>query len=163
MKRKTSTIGAVVAALLVTTGTAAVGVSTAGVATAAPSSEEQVLSLTNGERGAAGCPALTADAQLGAAAKRHNDEMARTGNFSHTGADGSTPAQRVTDAGYTYRATAENIAMGQGTAEEVVGAWMASEGHRANILNCELRDLGVAFTTDAGGRTYWTQEFGARQ
>ncbi|MGM1059547.1 CAP domain-containing protein [Saccharothrix sp. Mg75] len=157
MTARTFAAGIAAAALL---STAAV---TTGTATAAPSSEEQVLSLTNGERAAVGCPALTANAQLGAAAKRHNDEMARTGNFSHTGVDGSTPAQRVTEAGYTYRTTAENIAMGQGTAEEVVGSWMASEGHRANILNCELRDLGVAFTTDAGGRTYWTQEFGLHQ
>ncbi|MDU0290872.1 CAP domain-containing protein [Saccharothrix longispora] len=153
MTARTFATGIAVAALLVTTGTA----------TAAPSSEEQVLSLTNGERAAAGCPALTADARLDSAAKRHNDEMARTGNFSHTGVDGSTPAQRVTEAGYTYRVTAENIAMGQGTAEEVVSSWMASEGHRANILNCDLRDLGVAFATDAGGRTYWTQEFGLHQ
>jgi uncharacterized protein YkwD len=118
------------------------------------------LALTNGERSAVGCPALAPNAQLAASAKRHSDDMARTGNFSHTGTDGSTAAQRVTDAGYPYRVMAENIAAGQGTAQEVVSSWMNSEGHRANIVNCELRDLGVAHAVDGSGKLYWTQDFG---
>ncbi|MFC5052865.1 CAP domain-containing protein [Saccharothrix xinjiangensis] len=142
-----------IAALIVTTGTA----------TAAPTYHDSVLSLTNQHRAAAGCPALAVNDQLAAAARRHNDEMARTGNFSHTGVDGSTAAQRVSESGYPYRVTAENIAAGQGTPHEVVRDWMNSEGHRANILNCELRDLGVAHAVDGGGRAYWTQEFGVRQ
>ncbi|MFD1146927.1 CAP domain-containing protein [Saccharothrix hoggarensis] len=153
MTTRTCTAGLAVAALLVTTG----------VATAAPTYADQVLSLTNAERSAVGCPALAPNAQLAAAAKRHNDEMARTGNFSHTGVDGSTPAQRVTEAGYQYRITAENIAAGQGTPEEVVRAWMNSSGHRANIVNCELRDLGVAHAVDGSAKSYWTQEFGVRR
>ncbi|GAB2965849.1 CAP domain-containing protein [Saccharothrix stipae] len=150
MKRRTFTVGAAVAALLFTTAPAI----------AAPTFEDRVLALTNGERSAAGCPALAANAQLAAAAKRHSDDMARTGNFSHTGTDGSTAAQRVTDAGYHFRLMAENIAAGQGTAEEVVSAWMSSESHRANIVNCELRELGVAHSVDGGNKAYWTQDFG---
>ncbi|MFC6088756.1 CAP domain-containing protein [Saccharothrix lopnurensis] len=153
MTPKKVAVGLAIAALIVTTGTAG----------AAPTQQESVLSLTNQERSAAGCPALAVNDQLAAAARRHNDEMIRTGNFSHTGVDGSTAAQRVSEAGYPYRVTAENIAAGQGTAGEVVRDWMNSAGHRANILNCELRDLGVAYGVDAGGRAYWTQEFGVRQ
>ncbi|MFI9008252.1 CAP domain-containing protein [Actinosynnema sp. NPDC053489] len=145
-----STVGTAVAALLFT----------AAPALAAPTFEDQVLALTNGERSAAGCPALNSNAQLAAAAKRHSDDMARTGNFSHNGSDGSTAAQRVTDAGYHYRAMAENIAAGQGSADEVVRAWMNSEGHRANIVNCALRDLGVARSVDGSNKYYWTQDFG---
>ncbi|MFE9750667.1 CAP domain-containing protein [Saccharothrix saharensis] len=150
MKRSAFTAAAAIAALL----------STAAPALAAPTLEDRVLALTNGERSAVGCPALAPNAQLAAAAKRHSDDMARTGNFSHTGSDGSTAAQRVTDAGYHFRLMAENIAAGQGTAEEVVSAWMSSESHRANIVNCELRDLGVAHTADGSNKVYWTQEFG---
>lgn len=153
MTPKTVAASMAIAALIVTTGTA----------TAAPTYNDSVLSLTNQQRSAAGCPALAPNDQLAAAAKRHNDEMIRTGNFSHTGVDGSTPAQRVAEAGYQYRITAENIAAGQGTPEEVVRDWMNSEGHRANIVNCELRDLGVAYGVDSSGRAYWTQEFGVRQ
>ncbi len=150
MKRTTITAGTAVAALLFT----------ATPALAAPTFEDRVLTLTNGERAAAGCPELVPNDKLAAAARRHTDEMARTGNFSHTGADGSTPAQRVTDAGYPYRLMAENIAAGQGTAEEVVRAWMDSASHRANIVNCELRDLGVARAVDGANKAYWTQDFG---
>ncbi|WP_367128984.1 CAP domain-containing protein [Saccharothrix sp. HUAS TT1] len=150
MKRRAFTAGAAIAAL----------VFTATPALAVPTFEDQVLALTNGERAAAGCPELAPNAQLAAAAKRHSDDMARTGNFSHTGTDGSTAAQRVTDAGYPWRVTAENIAAGQTSADEVVRAWMESEGHRANIVNCELRDLGVAYSADGHNKGYWTQEFG---
>ncbi|WP_158841959.1 CAP domain-containing protein [Saccharothrix deserti] len=151
MPARTFTAGVAIAALLVTTTPAL----------AAQTYEEQVLSLTNGERAAAGCPALAPNAQLAAAAKKHNDEMARTGNLSHTGVDGSTPAQRITEAGYQYRVMAENIAAGQTSAEEVVRAWMNSEGHRANIVNCELRDLGVAYAVNRDNKPFWTQDFGA--
>jgi uncharacterized protein YkwD len=153
MKTTAFTAGATIAAMLFTSAPAL----------AAPTFEDQVLALTNGERSTAGCPALTPNAQLASAAKRHSDDMARTGNFSHTGTDGSTAAQRVTDAGYRFRVTAENIAAGQASAEEVVRAWMNSESHRANIVNCELRDLGVAHAVDGGNKVYWTQEFGVTQ
>ena len=150
MERRTFTAGLAVAALL----------ATATPALATQTFEDRVLSLTNGERANVGCPALTANAQLDAAARRHSDDMARTGNFSHTGSDGSTADQRVTDAGYHFRLMAENIAAGQGTADEVVRSWMNSESHRANIVNCELRDIGVAHAVDGNNKSYWTQDFG---
>lgn len=153
MTPKTVAAATAIAALIVTTGTAQ----------AAPTYGDTVLSLTNQQRAAAGCAALTMNEQLAWAAKRHTDEMAATGNFSHTGVNGSTPAQRVSEAGYPYRVTAENIAAGQETPEEVVRAWMASQVHRANILNCELRELGVGYAKSRGGRPYWTQDFGVRK
>lgn len=150
MTPRTFTAATAIAAMIVTTTPAL----------AAPTYEDRVLTLTNGQRASAGCPALTSNPQLEAAAKKHNDEMARTGNFSHTGLDGSTVGDRVTAAGYPFRVVAENIAAGQVSADEVVRAWMNSEGHRANIVNCELRDLGVAYAVDANNRPYWTQNFG---
>ncbi|ONI90675.1 hypothetical protein ALI22I_11160 [Saccharothrix sp. ALI-22-I] len=151
MTPRTFTAGAAIAALIVTTTPAI----------AAPTYVDQVLTLTNGERTAVGCPALAPNPRLASAAKRHNDEMARSGNFSHTGVDGSTPAQRLTEAGYHYRMMAENIAAGQTSAAEVVRAWMNSSSHRTNIVNCELRDLGVAYAVDRNNKPYWTQDFGA--
>jgi uncharacterized protein YkwD len=150
MTPRTFTAATAIAAMIVTTTPAL----------AVPTYEERVLTLTNGERAAAGCPALTPNPQLEAAARKHNDEMARTGNFSHTGLDGSTVGDRATAAGYPFRVIAENIAAGQASADEVVRSWMSSEGHRANIVNCELRDLGVAYAVDANNKPYWTQDFG---
>ncbi|MFB9904070.1 CAP domain-containing protein [Allokutzneria oryzae] len=134
-----------------------------GLAQADPGGEaQQILDLTNGHRAAAGCPALTANPRLTASAQGHSDDMAAQNYFSHTGKDGSGPGDRIARAGYQSRMWAENIAAGYRGPEEVVRGWMNSPGHRRNILNCELRELGVGYTSKTGTRytTYWTQNFG---
>ncbi len=132
-------------------------------ATGSPSLEGQVFSLTNAERAKNGCNALRLDASLTSAARQHSTDMARTGVFSHTGTDGSDPGDRMRSAGYdTSRGWAENIAWGQPSAQAVMTAWLGSPGHRANILNCSLRALGVGVARNSSGRLYWTQDFGGR-
>ena len=76
--------------------------------------------------------------------------------MSHIGGDGSRFTDRLHAAGYP-RPGAENIAFGQRTAARVVADWMASSGHRRNILNCAYTTIGVGF--DPRGN-YWTQNFG---
>jgi uncharacterized protein YkwD len=137
--------------------------SPAATPTGSPSLEAQVFSLTNSERAKNGCPALRLDASLTSAARQHSADMARTGVFSHTGTDGSDPGDRMRSAGYdTSRGWAENIAWGQPSAQAVMSAWLGSSGHRANILNCSLRALGVGVARNTAGRIYWTQDFGGR-
>lgn len=53
----------------------------------------------------------------------------------------------------------ENIARGQADAAAVMQAWMNSPGHRANILNCDFKTLGVGVHLGSGG-PWWTQDFG---
>lgn len=53
----------------------------------------------------------------------------------------------------------ENIARGQADAQAVMDAWMNSDGHRANILNCDYKTLGVGVHFGSGG-PWWTQDFG---
>jgi uncharacterized protein YkwD len=126
-----------------------------------PTLESAVFSLTNAERATRNCPALVLDPRLAAAARGHSVDMARTGLFGHTSADGTGPPDRMRQAGYDARfGWAENIAHGQPTAGAVMAAWMASEGHRANILNCELKAVGVGAARSADGQLYWTQDFG---
>lgn len=120
----------------------------------------QVVALVDVERSRAGCGPVTANAALQSAAQGHSDEMATRGYFSHTSPDGSTFAGRIRAAGYRGGAIAENIAAGQTSAEDVMSAWMASPGHRANILNCTYRDIGVGYATGGSYGTYWTQAFG---
>jgi uncharacterized protein YkwD len=103
---------------------------------------------------------VTNDA-LAAAAQGHAEDMKAKGYFSHTGQDGRSPFDRMRDAGYDYRAAGENIARGQGGAREVMTAWMTSPGHRANILNCDYRELGVGHV-DGGDGPWWVQNFGSR-
>ncbi|MGW6965571.1 CAP domain-containing protein [Streptomyces zaomyceticus] len=119
---------------------------------------EEVVRLVNVERAAAGCKALTVDADLTEAAQDYTDDMAATGNFSHTGTDGSQPQDRIEATGYTWSRSGENIAKGQTDAAAVMDAWMHSPGHRANILNCGFTEIGVGVSTDGG--PWWTQDFG---
>ena len=115
-----------------------------------------VVAATNAERAAAGCRALQVDDRFSAAAQRHSVDMANRRNMSHSGGDGSKFTDRIRAAGYP-RPGAENIAFGQPTAASVVADWMASAGHRRNILNCAYMAIGVGF--DSRGN-YWTQNFG---
>lgn len=117
-----------------------------------------VLALVNEERARAGCQPVTADEALARLAADFSRDMAERGFFSHTDPDGHTPWDRAEEAGVTHLA-AENIARGQPDAEAVMAAWMNSEGHRANILNCDYRTLGVGIWQGEGG-PWWTQEFG---
>ena len=125
-------------------------------ATTVPSgSTAQVVEITNAERAAAGCPALQVDPRLTAAAQLHSEDMAANGYFSHTSQDGRTFVDRIRAQGYPSPG-AENIAKGYRGAAEVMAGWMASDGHRRNILNCSLRAIGVGLGTG----NVWTQDFG---
>jgi uncharacterized protein YkwD len=124
--------------------------------------ESEVLRLTNLERAKAGCPALTRNTILSGVARAHSRDMAVKRYFTHDSLDGRTPFERMTAAGYRYRDAAENIAAGQPSAADVVRDWMLSPGHRENIVDCGLRELGIGLYI-SGSSTYtyyWTQDFG---
>jgi uncharacterized protein YkwD len=120
--------------------------------------ESQVLDLTNAQRALAGCAALRPDSRLQTAAIAHSADMKARGYFAHDSPDGVTPWQRIEATGYADP-SAENIAMGQPTPQDVVDAWMNSPGHRANILNCSSKAIGVGVQFGADG-PWWTQDFG---
>lgn len=120
----------------------------------------EVVRLTNLERDKVGCPALAASDRLSTAAQNHSDDMASNQFFAHTGSDGTSPWQRIKATGYFFTRAAENIAMGAPTPEEVVARWMESAAHRENILDCNLREIGVGFARDFSDQFgyYWTQD-----
>ena len=101
---------------------------------------------------------------LAAASRLHAEDMARNNYFSHSGRDGSDPAQRVERAGYKYRSTGENIAAGQMNPEDAVAAWIKSPEHCANVMNPAFTEMGVAYAVDSRSDmgVYWTQVFGTR-
>ncbi|MEV7611934.1 CAP domain-containing protein [Streptomyces sp. NPDC089799] len=136
------------------------GGSGSGGGTVNTSAESAVLALVNKERAKAGCGALTSNAKLSNAARSYSDTMARVGVMSHTGPDGSTMTSRVEAAGYKWSTLGENIARGQADADAVMKAWMNSPGHRANILNCSFKEIGIGVHKGDGG-PWWTQDFGA--
>jgi uncharacterized protein YkwD len=120
--------------------------------------EAEVLALVNDEREDVGCKPLKASKQLAELAGDFSRDMAIEGFFSHLGPDGSSPWDRAEDLGILDLG-GENIARGQESPETVVDDWMDSPSHRANILNCEYRTMGVGeYVADDG--PWWTQDFG---
>jgi uncharacterized protein YkwD len=133
------------------------------------------LCLVNRERAQQGERHLTSDARLQQAAQSHTDSMAVANYFEHVGPRGDTPLSRVRAAGYMYSSqisfeVGENIGWGslwEGTPRAVVAAWMASPGHRANILDPRFRSTGIgvsphpppSLARGQAGAVY-TQDFG---
>ncbi|MFN3595772.1 MAG: CAP domain-containing protein [Rubricoccaceae bacterium] len=100
-------------------------------------------------------PPLVWNGRLETAARRHSEDMARTGRFSHTGSDGSTPGERASRAGYDWRRVAENIARNQHSVQQVVRDWAGSPGHCANLMNASYIEIGAAEVN-----RHWTQVLG---
>jgi uncharacterized protein YkwD len=131
---------------------------------------ERVLRLVNdarsrsrrcGSKSFAAVPPLSRASKLDDAALEHTRDMARHSELEHEGTDGSTPAQRVTRAGYAWKTVGENIAAGPTTAEEVMEGWLASPGHCENLMDPRFTDLGIAYTVDpqSNSGVYWAQVF----
>jgi uncharacterized protein YkwD len=135
--------------------------SPAEAATTTTQMKADVVYWTNQWRVKVGCPKVRLDVKLSRAAYTHSSWMARTGTFSHVGANGSDFVTRAKAAGYTTPMS-ENIAWGQRTGADVVNDWMKSPGHRANIVNCKAKAQGVGIAIAANGAPYITQEFGSK-
>jgi uncharacterized protein YkwD len=128
----------------------------------------EVVRLTNIERKKHGAAPLAMARELNKSAQFHAGFMAENDCFDHLCPNESNLGKRARDAGYEWRAVAENIAAGQSDAAEVVADWMTSPGHRANILNPAYKEIGIGYVLldqDGGKvsmRHYWVQNFGKR-
>ncbi|WP_308017448.1 CAP domain-containing protein [Alkalihalobacillus deserti] len=118
--------------------------------------EAQVIELTNVERRNNGLSDLQADASLSNVARAKSNDMQQNNYFSHTSPTYGSPFDMIRDFDISYNSAGENIAQGQRSAQEVVQAWMDSEGHRANILNGDFTHIGVGYQQNGH---YWTQMF----
>ncbi|MCX5237926.1 CAP domain-containing protein [Streptomyces prunicolor] len=120
--------------------------------------EAAVLKLVNEQRAIVGCSPVAANSALTELAENFSTQMATENFFDHTDPSGATPWDRAEKLGITNLG-GENIARGQADAAAVMDAWMNSPGHKANILNCDFKTLGVGvhFGTDG---PWWTQDFG---
>ena len=99
---------------------------------------------------------------LAEASRLHAEDMARHSYLSHTGRDGSDPAQRAERVGYRYRAIGENIAGGQTKPGDAVASWIKSPAHCANLMNPVFSEMGAAYAVDRESElgVYWAQAFG---
>ena len=137
------------------------------VASSNESMEQEVLRLINVIRKKRGLPTLKEHPRLTNAARYHAKDMQEDRYFEHDSHDRTASGRTKRIGSFTQRlkrfapaiggAWAENIAVGQRSADHVVETWMKSPGHRKNILNKYYRYLGVGYV----GR-YWVQDFAAR-
>ncbi|MFQ5342694.1 MAG: S8 family serine peptidase [Anaerolineae bacterium] len=122
--------------------------------------EARVVQLINSNRADQGLPPLSVDSRLVQAARRHSQDMATNNFFDHYGSDGSSPFDRIRDAGYSFRSAGETIAGGYTSPESAVNGWMNSSGHRAILLG-NFDEVGVGYVYNASStyRYYWTADF----
>jgi uncharacterized protein YkwD len=148
-----------------TSGTNTVSLSGAGTLPASPPApptsatayDEAILALVNNHRRSVGKPALTMNEVIWTQANGHSRNMAsKTVPFGHDGFDVRVAAIRA--ALGSGGSAAENVAMGYGSAEAVVNAWLGSAGHRANIEGNSTR-TGVSAVKSSDGVWYYTQVF----
>jgi len=107
-------------------------------------SASDLLGDTNAARKAASMPSLKISKALSKAAFLKGQDMITNNYWAHTSPSGTTPWKWLADAGYNYDVAGENLAKNYPTADATVDAWMASETHRANILNSKYQDVGFA-------------------
>jgi cysteine-rich secretory family protein len=116
-----------------------------------PQTEIAILEMTNAFRKESRLGEVKPNAALTAAARAFAEYLAKTGKFAHE-ADGRQPAQRAQASGYRYCRIAENLAMNldsrgfetRALAREAVEGWKNSPGHRANMLQRTVTEIGVA-------------------
>jgi uncharacterized protein YkwD len=142
--------------------------------TDAPHVARQVLALVNearakprrcGKEQFKSAAPVTLNERLLGAATAHAKDMAKRGVVSHEGADGSSPGDRATRAGYAWKSVGENVAAGQLSAEEVVAGWLSSPGHCVNIMDADYTQMAVAYVVNSKQEMgiYWAQVFGRPQ
>jgi uncharacterized protein YkwD len=104
--------------------------------------EQAIIADTNAQRARYGLPALATDSWLQSQARNHTAWMTNYRSMVHTSAP-----------------VAENIGMGQRSADEITNTWMNSSGHRANMLNPGYHRIGACAYTATDGTIFWCEEF----
>ena len=122
-----------------------------------------LFNAINSERTQRGLPALAAHGCVVYVAQLRSDDMASRGYFSHTSPEGETAFTLLDRYGVPHGWAGENLARNNYPDDEsvgvAIGALMASDGHRANILSGNYAHLGVAVAFDGAGMKYYTMVF----
>ena len=118
---------------------------------------QEVLTLTNARREAAGQNPLSADPVLTGMAMLRARELEES--YSHTRPSGENCKTVFGEFETDLRFWGENAAKGNRAPEAVVEAWMDSQGHRENLLREDAGYLGVGVSQDEDGILYWVQLF----
>lgn len=123
--------------------------------------QADMLAQVNAQRAATGAAPVAICGTLTSAAQAHSADQAAHNSMTHVGSDGAKLVDRIARVGYRgWTALGENVAYGYGDVGSVMGGWMGSAGHRANIVNPAYTHVGFGEAKAANGTPYWTQDFG---
>jgi len=115
----------------------------------------EALARINDARQVAGLSRLLVSQALAEAARDHADDLLSSGAFEHRGSDGRWPADRAAQRGYPAAYLGQNLAAGYAAADELVSAWLADGGSRANLLDPRFTRAGLAFAHNGPWHNYW--------
>lgn len=122
---------------------------------------DELVTAVNAERLRNKVPPLKTEPTLMQLADFYACRLVEGDFFSHVDPyDASTVDSRAISFGYPFVKIGENLAAGQKTVREVVADWMASPGHRANILDPAFTEIGVAVKVGGANGPYWVQQLG---
>lgn len=103
-----------------------------------------LIEATNREREKHNLQPLYENPKLSKAAELKARHMIENDYWAHIAPDGTKPWDFFEEADYKYIFAGENLAKGFNTSKGVMAGWMNSEGHRANILNSQFLEIGIA-------------------
>ncbi len=127
----------------------------------AASPAEKLIAAINAVRLVERKPLLRTNPKLNAAAKTHAADMAAREFFGHKNPEGEGLTERLARVHYKFALALENIAVGQRDPQIVVADWLESDGHKQNLLDPNVRDIGAAYLYYASDpavarrRHYW--------
>lgn len=127
--------------------------------------EKEAFYVTNAFRAYKGLSVLKSSSVTTSVARAHSTDMAKNNYFSHTGLDGRSPFDRMTDAKIKWWIAGENIAAGQNCGTNFVMAWIGSKGHRSNVLHKYFTNLGIGYAYSSKNTygSFLTQNFFGRR
>ncbi len=121
-----------------------------------PLSASAIVGATNDARERSNIQPLVSDPVLTEVAQRRADAMAKSGYFAHETEEGESPWALIRSGGYVFARAAENLAVNYATPEKVVEGWMNSPGHRANVLDARLNEVGIGLAKgEYKGKEAW--------
>lgn len=106
---------------------------------------DSLLEATNNARESNNEIDLRLNSNLAKAAQNKANDMVSRNYWAHNTPDGTQPWTFITNAGYEYQKSAENLAYGFSTGSDVVSGWMNSPEHRENILDKAFLDVGFGY------------------
>lgn len=134
--------------LLATQGAASVG---CAIPADANRMATDVAAGLNAHRQANSLAPVTFNRVLAQAAATHACDMGRNRFFTHRGSDGTDPQARARRAGYRDCLIAENLAWGFPQPARIIDGWMASPGHRQNMMHGRIKEFGIGIANGDNG------------